>query len=197
MKDYSIWKDFSGDSLFNLYKSFKKTADRRLRRLRENDYSYPIETRDFLERVGRKQFPSLSRNDPQWKINSYFQEIVRFLENPRSTLSGINRVIKDRIINEIEKRLNYGREEKVQLNFNTAGQRRQFYNFLHSKQFSRLRKKIDSDLLIEDFYENIQEGSTADEIRNEYEKYLAEEKTYQDVQNILKENRNKGILWKK
>ena len=173
------WRDATRSQKMQLYKQYKKTADRRLRRLREAGMNIPIETRDYLDAVGRRNFPSIFEKDSEWKLNNALDEVTSFLDNERSTLTGLRKILNE-VKQRIEDRINIHRDEEYQLNLSNLNER-EFYNFLHSKQFKGLRNKIDSDLLVEDYENAVSEGYTMDEIMKHYEEFLSSEISFSEM----------------
>lgn len=165
-----------------IYGQLKKTADRRLRRLRESNNNLPIETDSYLKRIKKRNFPSINEKSKEWEVNEALQEIVNFLENDQSTLTGLHS-ITTQIVREVEKRLNMGRSEENKIRFSDKDIRK-IYNFTHTKQFRRLRNDIGSDLTLEDFQNALKEGDNPDTIMDYYEKYIAGELSFTQMQHL-------------
>lgn len=182
------WREEDNTVKVQLYKQYKKTADRRLRRLREAGMRVPLETRDYLDAVGRRNFPSISEKDEDWKINNALNEVERFLDDKRSTLTGLRKILGE-VKQRIEDRINQHRSEEYQLDLSKINER-DFYNFLHSKQFKGLRNKIDSDLLVEDYENALSEGYSMNEIMKHYEEYLNSEISFSEMQKRRRDARD-------
>lgn len=178
--DFSIWRKLDIRQKKQYYEGIRKTANRRLRRLRESGFAVPIETQDYLEDIGRKFFPSINKIQEEWKINSFLLNTERFLNNRRSTISGTREVISE-VLQSIETRLNQFREDKISLNYRNID-KRNFYNFLHSNQFKRLKHDIDSDIAIEEYNDALSDGFSHTEIMDMYNEWLEDELTLQEMQ---------------
>lgn len=175
-KDYDNilfdWRDLTREQKIQVYDQYRKTANRRIRRLRDYGYDVPVDTMDYLDRKDRKFFPKISKRDDEWQLNSALLEVENFLNLKSSTITGMNQIM-DEVASRVEKRINEFRYEEDKINI--MADKRIFYNFLHSKQFRQLRGKIDSDLLIEDFEAEMEKGNTFDRIIQHYEEYLNNE----------------------
>lgn len=164
-----------------VYSQARKTANRRIRRLRENSFDVPSETDDYLTEVGRRFFPSFSdKEDREFKVDYAWNMVQNFLNSDSSTLTGIKKIMND-VRERVEGRLNEFRESSDQVSLKGINDV-DFYNFLHSKQFRQLRKIIDSDILLEDFNEASNEGVDFDTILDEYEDFLNEEISFNEMQ---------------
>lgn len=188
-KDWTSWRGLSRKQKIQFYQAMKKTADRRLRRLREAGYRKPLETQDYLERKGVKTFPSIRKNAEEWEINSALLEAEKFLTNQRSTISGIKKSTQT-IIDSIVERVNQFREDEINIDMRSGVEKQQIYNFLHSRQFSRLKHSIDSDIIIEMYNDALSDGLTADEIKKELERYINNDFTPQEMNYELKKQAN-------
>lgn len=187
--DWTAWRGLERDQKIQFYKAMKKTADRRLRRLREAGYKKPLETADYLDRKGVKTFPSLKKDMKEWEINSALLEAEKFLTNPRSTISGIKKASRQ-ILDNIVERMNEFREDKIDIEMRSGVEKQQIYNFLHSRQFSRLKHDIDSDIVVEMYNDALSDGLTSDEIEKELEKYLENDFSLQQMKRELKKQAN-------
>lgn len=183
--DWTAWRGLDRDQKIRFYKAMKKTADRRLRRLREAGYRKPLETADYLERKGVKTFPALKKEMKEWEINSALLEAEKFLTNQRSTISGIKKSSRA-ILDNIIQRMNEFREDKIDVDMRSGVEKQKIYNFLHSRQFSRLKHDIDSDIVVEMYNDALSDGLTSDEIEQELEKYLENDFSFQQMKRELK-----------
>lgn len=179
--DFSIWRKLNIRQKKQYYEGIRKTANRRLRRLRESGFAVPLETQDYLDEMGKKFFPSINKIQEEWKINSFLLNTERFLNNRRSTISGTREVINE-VLKSIETRVNQFREDKISLNYGNNIDKRNFYNFLHSNQFKRLKHDIDSDIAIEEYNDALSDGFSHREIMDMYNEWLEDELTLQEMQ---------------
>lgn len=163
----------------NVYNAYRKTANRRLRRLRESGYKEPFETSDYLERIGRKFFPEI-KSSYVTELNSAIIAAESFLDREASTLSGINRIAR-----EVKKNIeNYNRTYVKDSSFKLNIENRNLINFLHSKQFSKMRSKVDSYKLIEDFAEFSSKADIS-EIYADYERFINNEISYSEIEKVF------------
>lgn len=143
------------------YNQLAKQANGRLYRLKRKGYNEP-----------RPRFKKLIPNDPDYIVDARLREVERFLKSPTSTPSGA-RKFAETVSNEFVK-------ADINASFNFADAPL-FREFLHSKQYARLRDKYGSDKVIEDFLGGLDEGKTPDLIMQEYDDFLSNELTDGEV----------------
>lgn len=179
--DFSVWRNLNIRQKKQYYEQIRKTANRRIRRLRESGFAIPLETQDYLEDLEKKFFPSIKNLNEEWKVNSFLLNAERFLNNRRSTITGTREVISE-VLTSIENRLNEFREDKIILNYGSNEGKRNFYNFLHSQQFKRLKRDIDSDIAIQEYNDALRDGFSHNEILKMFSEFMESELSLQEMQ---------------
>lgn len=163
-----------------VYMQARKTANRRIRRLRESGFDAPVQTLEYLSESGHRFFRTAGKNMTDFQVERAWNEVNAFLDAESSTLTGIRKIMKE-VRERVENRLNEFREKEDFLDLKSIDEK-QFYNFLHSKQFKNMRTLIDSDILIEDFNDALKEGTSFEELMEDYEEYLSKELTFSEMQ---------------
>ena len=143
------------------YNQLAKQANGRLYRLKRKGYNEP-----------RSRFKKLVPNDPEYIVDARLREVERFLKSPVSTPSGAAKFAES-VSHELD-------EAGINTPFNFADAPL-FREFLHSKQYARLRDKYGSDKVIEDFLDGIDDGKTPDLIMQEYDDFLSNELSDEEI----------------
>lgn len=183
-RDYSFdYRSLPEPQRRQIMNQWAKTANRRLRRLRESgvDDTGSIH-RKYLDKLGRRTFATEKTKMSQYEVDIALAELQNFLTSDQSTLTGIKRTV-GKIVDKINKRrtenpyneykiIDYG----IDLN--------QFYNFLHSQQYKNMIKYYDSDDVIDMFLDDIQKMEYS-ELMEQYGQYVALELSIDEVQEII------------
>lgn len=184
-KDYSFnWRSLSYNEMKYLLDRWSKTANRRIRRLKEKgiDFYENYELGKWLKNIGRKTIPnSKSKNMNPGVLMSNLEITQRFLLNQSSTLSGIKK-ISDNIYDKVHARLEQFLPEEFSEK-KEIGNKEKFYDFLHSDAFKQAREKIDSDLIVSD-YANYWQELDNNELSYAFEKYLMNEIGYDEIREM-------------
>lgn len=194
-RDYTFnWRELTAEQQLQVLDQWSKTANRRLRRLRENGIDYwSTEAGQLLKSMNRKTFANSKskfiKEDPRRRFEQ-LEIIQHFLTGDYSTLSGIKRQMASGVYDRVMKRLNIAlpKENKFE-KFNIYNVNK-FYDFLHSEVFKTMREYIDSDILVKDYMAYYQ-SYTIDEISKAYEDYNKNEVDQEYIQQVLEENRRK------
>lgn len=194
MKKYDLnaWRELSYEQKLQAYESYRKTANRRLRRLRESGKEIPIDTLDYLEGQGTRTFTKKigKKVDPELTIDIKLANVTHFLGLETSTLTGIKKVdeqISKRVRNYLEKYTNYSPEEISRLSSIDG----KLIQFLHSNDFKKLRGKIDSFQLIEDYKSALFDGLTEKEIIQAFKDFAESEISQKEYDKRLKNAKRK------
>lgn len=180
MKEFRFdWREMSPSQKKEVYNAYRKTANRRLRRIRESGYKEPFETADYLDRIGRKFFPNITSSYVT-ELNSAITAVESFLNLKSSTVTGIKSIAHSVKENMKEYHRKYANNPDFKLNIDD----RNLINFLHSSQFRHMRSRVDSYKLIEDFTEWSSKADTA-EIFSEYERFINNEIDYREVERVF------------
>lgn len=165
--DYNAidWTQLNRHQKESYYDSLRKTANRRIRRLREANLEQPFFTSAYLRRMKRKTFTKIGEKIPEWRLNEALAEVISFLTNERSTISGYKKIAR-----ELAAKLGAGDVSMDDI-----------YNFMKSREFKNLRHYIDSKLLVEDFSEAIRQGMDKNDIMEEYRSFLSGEITKDEL----------------
>lgn len=176
-KEYRFdWINMSIDEKIAVYEAYRKTANRRLRRLRESGMNYPILTQDYLDRTKHRTFTKV-RGKSITEINSALMAVESFLDIETSTLTGIRKVA-ERIKKRVDKYYTEHTGEGRKLNVSN----RDLLNFVHSATYKRLRSRYDSYFLFEEF-ESAQAGGSSEEVMLAFEEFANNQISIQDVRN--------------
>ena len=184
-RDYTLdWRSMSSKQQRQVMNAWAKTANRRLRRLREKgidvfDGSY--EAGRFLEQVGRKTFfTEKSKIKDPALVQQTLVYLQGFLLDDSSTLTGIKRLVVDRILSRVDKRRQEAGLEPTNHKLNYS----QFYDFLHSGLYKEARMIFDSDTIIADYTHDYERGNLKKSMRA-YEDYLSHEIGYDEFRELV------------
>lgn len=178
------WHDLSTENKKQILEAWAKTANRRLRRLRESGVissgsTYAAE--GYLKRINRKTFPTKAQNLTEAQINSELTELQGFLSDESTTLTGLKKihkaaseVVADKVLKRIlEKDLSDEKRNTYQNIYKKVKKDPYFGVFLHSKLYKQLKDKIDSDKIINYYSErSVLDGASFDEIIESFEEVL-------------------------
>lgn len=180
-KDYSIYKDMelSNEQMrAQLYKLARVANSRLLELEKHNEMRFAYEkAMEFLEdkTPGKNRF-STSQRQTDKELRQEFNAIVEFLSSKSSTVTGLKAVYEDarnRIERQIQK--SSGDEDFKISNW------KEFETFLKSKEWKKLKKRVDSDQVMEDFALALQEDTPIEEIYAGYREFLDTEMTFEQV----------------
>lgn len=150
--------------------SLAKRANQRLRELENagrTQYAYSY-AQKYAGTKDKPRYPENAGKLSAHKLEYALRELERFLNAESSTLTGLKKI-----------------DAKVVQSFEDSGihivNKTQFFNFLSSKQFKTLCKMVDSDQIIEDFTQAMDDGYTASEIRKQYDEFLNSDMTFEQI----------------
>lgn len=179
-RDYSLdWRSMTLSQQRQVLNAWAKTANRRLRRLREKgievfDGSY--EAGRFLQQVGRKTFfTEKSKIKNPALVQQTLVYLQGFLLNDASTISGIKRIVVEKILQKVDERRKQSGREIIGRNVNYQ----QFYDFLHSGLYKEARQIFESDEIIADYVYDYERGNIKKTLRA-YEEFLSHEIGYDE-----------------
>lgn len=184
-RDYNLdWRSMNESQQRQILKAWAKTANRRIRRLRENGAdpynSNPIG--HYLKSQGRRTIPGASPRLQYHEVLRALEETQLFLLNENSTISGLRRTA-DEVYQRLKKSLDF--EEDIDSI--------QFYNFMHSSEFKRGREYFDSKELVKDFVETYSK-IPRDEFSKMFQEYLTNTEIGYDEMKQIMQNAVKGKI---
>lgn len=170
-KDYSIYKEMEL-SIAQIKREMAKTAAAANSRLAQLEKISGVTTSAFVNaktffyehQRSRDRFSrSIKRSDEE--IRAEFDAMVDFLTAADSTLTGF------RTLTELNRR--FDKSKKPIYNDVTGEQLKDVVDFLNSKLFTKnLRKRWDSNQIIDDFLSRLDQHESKEDIMQEYQKFL-------------------------
>lgn len=173
--DFDALINLSPEQQREILPKLKKQANSRLKRIYKQDlYSYALKmTKSDLTKKG---YFSLKTPTREAGVKNELAAVLRFLNAKTSTIKGI----KD----ERKK----ARERFLKLGFNMKDDE-DFYNFINSDYFNDLKRYGDSEKLIEDIDEMMEEGYTVEEIKAAFNVFKETNISKEEVKEVLEELR--------
>ena len=180
-KDYSMYKDMqlSNEQMrAQLYKLARIANSRLLELEKHNEmrFAYEKAMKFFDDKTPGKNRFSTSQRQTDKELRQEFNAIVEFLSSKSSTVTGLKAVYenaRNRIERQIQK--STGDEDFKITNW------KEFETFLKSKEWKKLKKRVDSDQVMEDFALALQEDTPIDEIYAGYHEFIDTEMTFEQV----------------
>lgn len=174
-----IWRNMDYEGKIRVYEQYRKTANRRLRRLRESGKQLPILASDYLESVGKRTYGKFqpkkyTPGTQEMYLDIMLDNVTTFLGLKRSTLSGIKEV-DQQIYSRIEKYLEKNSDMTIDEIRKKIRKNDSLINFLHSNTFKALKGKINSFILVEDYLNAIDLGLSEEDILQAYNDFLKSE----------------------
>lgn len=196
-RDYNFnWRELNVKQQLQVLDQWSKTANRRLRRLREKGIDYwSTEAGQLLKSMNRKTFANSRSKFIKEDTKRRFQQLEilqNFLTGDYSTLSGIKRQIASGVYDRVMDRLNIALSPSAKFKKYDIKNINKFYDFLHSELFKQMREKIDSDILVRDYVANYQ-NYTLNDIAKAFEEYNTREVDVEYIQEILRKNKRKKM----
>lgn len=169
--------DYEGK--IRVYEQYRKTANRRLRRLRESGKQLPILASDYLESVGKRTYGKFqpkkyTPGTQEMYLDIMLDNVTTFLGLKRSTLSGIKEV-DEQIYSRVEKYLEKNSDMTIDEIRKKIRKNDSLINYLHSNTFKALKGKINSFILVEDYLNAIDLGLSEEDILQSYNDFLENE----------------------
>lgn len=169
--DFSIIAQMNYRDKVELSKKLAKVANTRISTLEKTGkHSFAKDKADkFLQEHGRTKFYEGSKFENEFRLNRQLAVLQDFITSKSSTITGLKKIQ----VKALEKFEDKG------YHINDADS---FFNFLSSQQFQQLRKYVDSEQVIEDYTQAVDDGFTDAQIFKQYEKFMNSEYTFDEVQ---------------
>lgn len=205
------WRDLSPENRRQIMEQWAKTANRRLRRLREKNVLDSIgsaSAKAYLDRIGRKTFYTKADKLSDVEVQSALVQLQSFLSDESTTLSGLKKIhenaagiVADNVLKRImERDISEEKKNTYQSVFNRVKNDPYFGIFLHSKLYSQLKGRIDSDKVIEYYVErSVVEGDSFEEIMEAFEEVLNNDIGYDtllEIRNNSKTHEPRKVITK-
>lgn len=183
-KDYTIdYRSMSERNRREIMNQWAKTANRRLRRLREsgiNVFDGSYEAGRYLKDMGRKTFPGERSKMSETQVLINLAILQNFLTSSTTTLSGISRITKD-IIRRVNKRL----EEAGEPLLSTDVDMNKVYDFLHTDLYKRLIEVYDSDEIVAEVTNFVKSERDTEQMRAAYEEFLNRDMGIDEIRELM------------
>lgn len=176
-KDYSIYRDLDigVEEMRHQLPKLARVANQRLKELEkrgETRFAYS----KAMEYLGENNRFSYSMRQSARETRAEFNALLDFLTSKSSTYTGLQEVFEN-ARNRIEKRIQKQTEDPE---FRIT-RWNDFEEFLKSSEFKKLKSRVDSDQIFEDFAEALNEGEEYQDIIAGYREYLDTEMTFEQV----------------
>ena len=184
-KDYSIYRDLDIglEEMRRQLPKLARVANQRLKELEkrgETRFAYS----KAMEYLGKNNRFSYSMRQSARETRAEFNALLDFLTSKSSTYTGLQEVFEN-ARNRIEKRIQKQMEDP---DFKIS-RWNDFEEFLKSSEFKKLKSRVDSDQIFEDFAEALNEGEEYQDIIAGYREYLDTEMTFEQVDEKRKQKR--------
>lgn len=184
-KDYSIYRDLDIglEEMRRQLPKLARVANQRLKELEkrgETRFAYS----KAMEYLGENNRFSYSMRQSARETRAEFNALLDFLTSKSSTYTGLQEVFEN-ARNRIEKRIQKQMEDPE---FKIS-RWNDFEEFLKSSEFKKLKSRVDSDQIFEDFAEALNEGEEYQDIIAGYREYLDTEMTFEQVDEKRKQKR--------
>lgn len=184
-KDYSIYRDLDIglEEMRRQLPKLARVANQRLKELEkrgETRFAYS----KAMEYLGENNTFSYSMRQSARETRAEFNALLDFLTSKSSTYTGLQEVFEN-ARNRIEKRIQKQMEDPE---FKIS-RWNDFEEFLKSSEFKKLKSRVDSDQIFEDFAEALNEGEEYQDIIAGYGEYLDTEMTFEQVDEKRKQKR--------
>lgn len=184
-KDYSIYRDLDIglEEMRRQLPKLARVANQRLKELEkrgETRFAYS----KAMEYLGENNRFSYSMRQSARETRAEFNALLDFLTSKSSTYTGLQEVFEN-ARNRIEKRIQKQMEDP---DFKIS-RWNDFEEFLKSSEFKKLKSRVDSDQIFEDFAEALNEGEEYQDIIAGYREYLDTEMTFEQVGEKRKQKR--------
>lgn len=184
-KDYSIYRDLDIglEEMRRQLPKLARVANQRLKELEKRGeirFAYS----KAMEYLGENNRFSYSMRQSARETRAEFNALLDFLTSKSSTYTGLQEVFEN-ARNRIEKRIQKQMEDP---DFKIS-RWNDFEEFLKSSEFKKLKSRVDSDQIFEDFAEALNEGEEYQDIIAGYREYLDTEMTFEQVDEKRKQKR--------
>lgn len=169
--------DYEGK--IQVYEQYRKTANRRLRRLRESGKPVPTLASDYLESMGKRTYGKFlpkkyTPGTQEMYLDIMLDNVTTFLGLKRSTLTGIKEV-DEQIYSRVEKYLEENSDMTIDEIRKKIRKNDSLINFLQSNTFKSLKSRINSFILVEDYLMGVDLGLSEEDILQSYNEFLKNE----------------------
>lgn len=155
--------DFDEHGKVELLKSLVKTANKRLRNFKAQDLSALSvkKANKYLKDENRKFFSS-SKRTAEKNLEKELSQVLEFLQSETSTLRGYK-----------EKAIEYGKRiaEINKVNLQTDEDYRDFYEFVQSGMYDKMKAAVGSPIAIDDYIAKLGKGFTEKDIQAAFKQY--------------------------
>lgn len=174
-----IWRNMDYEGKIQVYEQYRKTANRRLRRLRESGKQVPTLASDYLESMGKRTYGKFlpkkyTPGTQEMYLNIMLDNVTTFLGLKRSTLTGIKEV-DEQIYSRVEKYLEENSDMTIDEIRKKIRKNGSLINFLQSNTFKSLKSRINSFILVEDYLMAVDLGLSEEDILQSYNEFLKNE----------------------
>lgn len=177
--DHETVKGMSDKEIIYATQEASKQANKQLRRLeKEHLTKFAYEVADHYNQSKGRPNNRFYQGGKYKNIKDaiiHIQNVSNFLHSKTATPEGYKQIAIDR--------LNRFREKGINI---PQGKEKEFYDFLSSEQFKNLGKYADSNQVIETFVDARNAGMDAEMINREFQDFMNSDKTFDEVQEILK-----------
>lgn len=174
-----IWRNMDYEGKIQVYEQYRKTANRRLRRLRESGKPVPTLASDYLESMGKRTYGKFlpkkyTPGTQEMYLDIMLDNVTTFLGLKRSTLTGIKEV-DEQIYSRVEKYLEENSDMTIDEIRKKIRKNDSLINFLQSNTFKSLKSRINSFILVEDYLMGVDLGLSEEDILQSYNEFLKNE----------------------
>lgn len=174
-----IWRNMDYEGKIRVYEQYRKTANRRLRRLRESGKQLPILASDYLESVGKRTYGKFqpkkyTPGTQEMYLDIMLDNVTTFLGLKRSTLTGIKE-LDEQIYSRVEKYLEKNSDMTIDEIRKKIRKNDSLINFLQSNTFRAVKSKINSFILVEDYLAAVDLGLSEEDILQSYNDFIGSE----------------------
>lgn len=174
-----IWRNMDYEGKIRVYEQYRKTANRRLRRLRESGKQLPILASDYLESLGKRTYGKFqpkkyTPGTQEMYLDIMLDNVTAFLGLKRSTLTGIKE-LDEQIYSRVEKYLEKNSDMTIDEIRKKIRKNDSLINFLQSNTFRAVKSKINSFILVEDYLAAVDLGLSEEDILQSYNDFIGSE----------------------
>lgn len=194
-KDYNMYRelDIGVEEMRRQLPKLARVANQRLKELEkrgEKRFAY-AKAMEFLGEGGRFSY---STRQTARETRAEFNALLDFLTAKSSTYTGLQEVFENarvRLESQLREKFKdrYTEKQLKDPEFRIIRNWKAFEDFLKSSEFKKISKYVDSDQVMEDFNEAINEGEEYDEILKAYREFNDSEMTFEQIAEQRKKKR--------
>lgn len=172
--DYETLKKMNYKDKVEQARRLSNIANSRMKTLEKNNVDYyAIEkAKHFLNSLGRETFYTGRNYKSKKELRMTLQALSEFVNSKSSTMKGLREIRKARVTTF---------SEKFDIDLTNKDDERNFFEFLNSQQFLTLSGFADSEDIIDDFAQALNQGFTKEEIQLQYQDFLITDMTFEQV----------------